>query len=276
MSDSEKPDSISPAAGSSVPVDEPRARDIVRGEVSEQELDPVTVAQLAAWFGAPATSFDDAPGSHARADRVRGDDAPWLHREDEELSLDEPDDRTRLYRRIDEAADQEFLARLESKTHAGDAFIRLPEPLTLPIERKLSKLDLDIWRVHVIDTRDWERPDDVVEGLAESVPQAILRDLHRPVLEWRTLFLSHDLGVDIAGARSTSNIHELMATPQRVRMSNYAIASHDAAATMTDLRAHIDEPWDEIEIPEERRAGMSTRTPEDFLWFGSVGYDPEL
>ena len=62
-----------------------------------------------------------------------------------------------------------------------------------------------------------------------------------------------------------------------MRMQDHTVASQSAFESMSELRARLDEPWEDIEIPEERRTQSSgQRTPEDMMWFGSVGYDPSI
>lgn len=237
---------------------EPRAREVMRGEVKSDQLDPATVAQLAAWFGAPAAAFDEVIATRA----------------------DEPDDpelaaRRRVQRDAMAAADPALLARFDAMLGAGDRFIHLPEPLTLPIERPMSKVDVRHFRALEVATRDWERPDEVVDALEENVPQSVLRDLNRPVLSWTPVFIERDLGVDVGGMRATGVIREVMGL--RLRMSEALMASVLAYRDMTELRARLDEPWDEIEIPEERITLTSEARPlEDLMWFGSVGYDPDM
>lgn len=238
---------------------EPRAGELIRGEADPEQLDPQTVAQLAAWFGTPAV----------------GDDLPMT--EAQQAEAEYLDNRQKNREKIEDAADPAFLAKFEAKRSQGDSFIKLPEALTLPIETALSKFDLDTWGLPTVELREVERPDEIIDGLRETVPQALLRDLHRPVFGWQPLFLPVDVGVDIGGADATRATHELVVTPYQVRMDEQPIASKDGAALLEDLQHRLDEPWDEIEIPKERlERGSETPGPEDFKWFGNVGYDPTI
>ena len=57
----------------------------------------------------------------------------------------------------------------------------------------------------------------------------------------------------------------------------WIIASQLVYRDMSDLLARLEEPWDEIEIPEEQRTKSSlTRTELDLYWFGAVGVDPTI
>jgi hypothetical protein len=242
------------------PPSEPRAGDLLAGRVSqeqlEEELDPQTIAQLAAWFGSPATEVPE----------------PRRQREDPEMR-----ELRELRRRAAEAVDPALVARLDARTTAGDEFIRLPAPPVLTLERPLNKLDMSVWKVRLTETHEYERPDDLPDLLQDRVPQALLRDLHRPVLSWPLFLQPMDLGVDVAGQTARTQVAALVNTRYQVRMAERPIASHQAAREMAGLRARLAEPWGEIAIPEERRIRSSeARTSDDLRWFGSVGYDPTI
>jgi hypothetical protein len=243
------------------PPSEPRAGDLLAGRVPqerlEEELDPETIAQLAAWFGAPAA---DAP------EKRRG--------EHEDPELRELRERRK---RATDAVDPTLVARLDARTSAGDEFIRLPAPPVLNLERPLNKLDMSVWKMRLGDIREHERPEDISDLLQDRAPQALLRDLHRPVLSWPLFLQTMDLGVDVAGQAARTQVAEIVNTRYQVRMAERPIASRQATREMAELRARLAEPWSAIEIPEERRIRSSdARTADDLRWFGSVGYDPTL
>ena len=241
------------------PADEPRAADLVAGQVREEELDPETIAQLAAWFGPPQA------GVVVPQSQPVEDDTPFRK------------ERREIAAKVEAALDHGLATRLESMREAGDDFINLPEPMTLGIEREIAALDMSVWRVRTVETRDRERPDEVVDALTERAPQAILRDLHRPVLSWPYLMLPQELGIDVGGLDATKRVHEIATTSYRVRMAEFPTAFQEGYQILRDLYQHIDEPWDEIEIPEERRSASSqARTAEDMMWFGGIGYDPTI
>ena len=245
---------------SDVPEPEPRVKALVRGEVREDELDPVTIAQLAAWFGAPASGVV-VPQT---ADAADEDDSLWRERRERE-------------RHVEASVDHKLMAKLHAWIEKSDGLTHLPPPMTLGIEREMSRLDMSVWRVRSVETVERERPEDIADGLKEPVPQAVLRDLHRPVMNWRYLLLEQSLGMDVGGMQSIERIRETTHTPYRVRMEQELIASQLVYRDMRDLANQLEEPWDEIEIPEENRSTSSLgRTPEDILWFGAIGFDPTI
>lgn len=239
---------------------EPKVSALVRGEVQRDDLDPVTVAQLAAWFGAPATGVAASPDTPPEPD----ENPLWRERRE-------------AHRRMEEALDEKLAHRLESWTEASRGLTRLPPPMSLGIERQLGRLDLSVWRIRSIETVETERPEDIVDCLREAVPQAVLRDLYRPVDTWPYLMLDQAVGVDLAGLFSLERIRETTNTKYQVRMERELIASQLVYRDMGDLEARLDEPWDEIEIPEEQRSKSSlSRTDLDLFWFGAVGVDPTI
>lgn len=235
---------------------EPRAGDVISGRVSHDELDPETVAQLAAWFGAPAEAVEPPRESPEQAERRE----LWERR-----------------RRAMDAVEPGLLARLESRKEVGDEFIHLPEPLYLPIETPVHRFELSAWKVNDFEVREREIPEDISDALHERTPQAILRDLNRPVLKWSLFLQPQDAGVDVGGERARQRIDECVHTRYQVRMRERSRASRQAQEGIADLRARLAEPWEHVEIPEERRTQSSAMpTAEDLRWFGDVGYDPDL
>lgn len=241
------------------PRTEHRAGEVIAGKVPAEELDPATIAELAAWFGAPAQGFDEPPPRRETHDERERREL-WERR-----------------RRAMAAVEPELLERLEARTHAGDPFIRLPEPPRLHLENPLNKFDPKAFRIHQFDVGEWEVPEDLRDMMEERAPQAILRDLHRPVLKWSLYLHPQDLGMDIGGARATQAISDAVGTRYQVRMAERPMASQEGRKLLAELRARLREPWDNIEIPEERRTqATSARTAEDMRWFGDIGYDPDL
>lgn len=238
--------------------EEPRVGDLLAGRVSQEELDPETVAQLAAWFGAPLPAGAAPPELEGAAD---------------------PRDEARERRaRALDAVDPTFLAALESKWTQGERLLRVTAPLT-PARPAPSKFDLARWDVRLGDeVRETERPEDIVDALKEPTPQAILRDLHRPEQQWPLRMLPKDLGMDIAGLDSRARLESALRAPLAVRMDDEPVPARMISEDMSALRARLDEPWGDSYIPPEKRRGPDSYVPtaEDLKWFGMVGFDPDL
>jgi hypothetical protein len=235
---------------------EPRVGELLaRGAApaESEELDPATIAQLAAWFGAPgpAPAAPDAP---------RGADAA-----------------TRRARAL-EAVDPGFVSALHARWTRGEALLRVTAPMARP-RRAPSKFDVAVWNLHLGDEpREHERPEDIADTLKEPTPQALLRDLHRPEQHWPLRLLPEDLGLDVGGLRTRARIDDILSTNYSVRIDDEPIPARIMADQAASLRARLDEPWESSYIPpEKRRSAVSNApTPEDLKWFGSMGFDPDL
>ena len=279
---------------------EPRVRDIVSGNVTRDELDPETIAQLAAWFGAPAQSVVQAERAHARGQGDPGagppsrgpglppapgvgpygpvgipDDPDALTHDHPDDNYDDPEIRAlwRRRRRAMRAVDPDFLAYFESLKTRGDDNIRLPDPPVLALETPLASFDIHAWRLNFLGIREWEIDEDLYDDLRERTPQALLRDLHRPVTTWPLALESTDLGVDVGGLRSQASIRGTMQARYSICMDEYRLASVQGREQLEVLRDILETPWEESYIPESERKSTKI-TAEDFKWFSSIGYDP--
>jgi hypothetical protein len=237
---------------------EPRVRELLaRGPAAaeSEDLDPATIAQLAAWFGAPAA------GNAAAAPEVeRGQDAA-----------------ARRARAL-AAVDPGFVSALHARWARGEALLRVTRPLARP-RRAPSKFDLAVWNLHLGDApREVELPEGIGDALREPTPQAILRDLHRPEQHWPKRLLPEDLGVDVAGLRTRARIDEILSTNYSVRIDDEPIPARILADATADLRASLRAPWEDSFVPPEKRRGPASDAPtaEDLKWFGTMGFDPDL
>jgi hypothetical protein len=237
---------------------EPRVGELLaRGAAAaeSEDLDPATIAQLAAWFGAPAAGpVPAAPEAPRDADAATR----------RALAL--------------EAVDPGFVSALQARWDRGEALLRVTARMARP-RRAPSKFDLAVWNLHLGDElREVERPEDIGDTLKDPTPQAVLRDLHRPEQQWPRRFLPQDLGLDIAGLRTRARIDDILATNYAVRIDDEPIPARIMAEQRAALRAHLNQPWEDSYIPPENRRGpaSSAPTPEDLKWFGSMGFDPDL
>lgn len=242
------------------PASEPRVSDLLSGRVTpeaSEELDPATVAQLAAWFGIPVATPVPTPSATPPSKR-------------EEAAL-------RRQQALD-AVDPAFLAAHEARWTQGDALLRINRPVGRRL-RSPSRFDLAAWRLQASDeVREAERPEDIRDALKEPTPQAVLRDLHRPDQQFLLRLLPTDMGLDVAGMRTRSRIDTALRASYAVRMDDEPIPARLVAEDMAALRAHLGEPWESFYVPPENRRGPATLVPtaEDFKWFGMTGFDPDL
>lgn len=162
--------------------DEPRAKDLLTRprEELEQALDPATLAQLSSWFDMPNL-----------ADRE----------EDEAIaeSLDaEERERQAIQTRRDkacEAVDLAMLQRLEGRKRARG--LLSPFELAPIVDESIvnvvvrAQLERQSSDDPSPDVREFDQPHDIYEIVRkQSAPQAILRDLFRPVADYSPQFVS--------------------------------------------------------------------------------------
>lgn len=157
--------------------DEPRAKDLLttpREELAER-MDPATLAQLASWFDQPNLAVVEEEAAIAEADESEERELEALRKRREAACA---------------AADPAFVARVERRR---DVTLRQRPDFDLaPIidERILNRavraqLDRQSDADSIAEAREYDQPGDVYEIVQKhNAPQAILRDLFRPVAEW--------------------------------------------------------------------------------------------
>jgi hypothetical protein len=246
--DDGQPDDV--ASGAAPPRPPPassdtRAIDLVRrsaagGAAAEAPLDAATIAQLAAWFGAPSAAAEPA--------------AP-----------DADDDEFRQQREIREralaAVEPAFLGAILAHETRADTIGTLPEPPPLTPDPTIARFDLAVWHLPVTsEEREVEIPWALRKDLQECVPQAVLRDLHRPEEYFNIQYEMTESGIEAAFVDPRLASREVMATRYRQRLedSTLAILAEERAA----LRAILEAPWE----PPPKREALSWFEAQQ--WFG--------
>ncbi len=212
------------------PKTEKRARDLV--------IDPAAQAQLARWFGMPSADGAFAaraldPDGDAEAELPDDDRAPVV------------DDATRAAALA--AVEPALLDRLWR--HADGArftvMSRLPE-LAL-VARDLSRLDPSrmVRSDAIAEPREVEIPQALRDDLRECTPQALLRDLERPIFDFALEFergLAEDVPPDasrLARAAMAVSAQATFPTPTTRELADQARA----------MRAKHDGSWGDL--PEQ-------------------------
>jgi hypothetical protein len=151
--------------------DEPRVRDLLR-TADSPELQPVTRAQLEAWFGLPSYQEVDeqqaaghrAPQQHDTVDTVLERRQAALARVDAAaLATAERNVEAALRMRVHTVPDRPWLTDAPLLSFDESAVAAIPGP--------------DEWR-------ELEIPYELRDKMKICTPQASLRDLHRPEKEW--------------------------------------------------------------------------------------------
>jgi hypothetical protein len=97
--------------------------------------------------------------------------------------------------------------------------------------------------------RDFALPEEAIEGrdeaLAEVAPQALLRDLHRPVTRFEVSIMDferHELTRE-PGAEAYAVVKRLVLADYRVPIQSLLRTSQDAHQAMRELKAILALPW---------------------------------
>jgi hypothetical protein len=217
--------------------DEPRAKDIAKAKTTadlDERLDPATVAQLAAWFGLPSVEQLQEE-EEARAREAEEND-PYRERNERQA-------------RVAADVDPAMINRLERWKRAGDAMkteLGPPiEPIPDPTIVRHDHAFAD--RLGVIgDEREVNRPQWIDDALSTSTPQAILRDLHRPELDFYRVYTRQDPVPTLT--ERTAEIRTIACADYQVRPQPRVWATTFEA--FAEIRFWKRANWAELPIPK--------------------------
>ena len=198
-------------------------------------LDAATQADLARWFGLP--SFEQLAEQGVVPDAPPSEDPEFAERrkrQEEALA----------------AVDPAWLDAFDRRIAAFRDVIQPLPPLKLRIDPAIARFDHAMVDQHstVAEPREVERPGDLSDALAERTPQALLRDLHRPELDFYKVFEQVDVIADyrIDLAATITEVMTRREPPAR------APPFQDCRALLLELRAERHAPWINIEMPLRR------------------------
>lgn len=201
--------------------DNKRAKDVLAGE-----LDAQTQADLQRWFGLP--SFDqvaDAGGSTPE--------------QDIELVL-----RQERQQKALEAVDPAMLEAHRRRTEPPDDLVKFKATIDLVIDPSIAKLDMTMIDAVVAEPRQRERPEELEDDLKDCTPQALLRDLHRPEIDFDKTFEVVDMAAeqrfDIVAEVATA-----MATSWKIELGGLTGVGpwNEARALLLEFKSGIRAPW---------------------------------
>lgn len=189
-------------------------------------IDLATQAELQKWFGLP--SFEEL------ADKG----VPPPAEDPDVVAVREQREKAMA------AIDPALLEAHRKRTEPPE--LQFKPTIELRVDPSVALLDLGmIERQHVIgEPREIEIPEAIHDDLAERTPQAILRDLHRPELDFEKIFEVVDYGAEqrldivaeVAAAMATSwKLPRLEGSPFR-----------EAREIMADLKAERRRSWPEL------------------------------
>jgi len=217
--------------------DDRRAKDLVAAAGSNEELDPQTQADLARWFGLP--SFEQLEETERKA--------PPAPRGDPEIIA-----RRQAQERATAAVDPAFVAELQARVDSVGQMIAPRPPWRGTLDPSISALDpVLLARANLVtEPREVDMPLGLQNDLKECTPQAVLRDLHRPDIDFILRLevdpaLEATLRIDPVAAVRTAMAARLLppfvATPFR-----------QALAALEPLAAAKRAPWADLNTPNRR------------------------
>jgi hypothetical protein len=194
-------------------------------------IDAATRAELERWFGLP--SYQELADRGIKPPEPPPEDPEMVERRDAALAAVDPALIEAHRRRTDPPAD----------------LIRFKPLIDVRIDPSIALLDLAmIERQHTVaEPRERERSVELQDDLHDCTPQALLRDLHRPELEFEKTFEVVDMA---AGQRL--DIVAAVAEAMRTRWTLPPFGPtplQEARALLRELRNDRHAPWTDIKIP---------------------------
>lgn len=188
-------------------------------------IDAGTQADLERWFGLPSYA--------ALPDNVQVAPAP-----DPYAGLDPEMIAVREQRAKAVAAVEPWMLEGHAYRTSGAArLMKLVFEVDLHIEKSISKLDETMGARSIAEPREVELPEDIVDAMAECAPQALLRDLHRPVTDFDFILERPDPPTE-EELEAKQGVREIMAKSVRVQLDKVQPLVHARnlhAGLMTDF-----------------------------------------
>lgn len=200
-------------------------------------LDAATRADLERWFGLP--SYEELAERGVTP-------APPPEDKDEFAAIHK--------RRADAlaAVDPVLIEEIHRRADPARPLIKPMPPVTLRVDPEIALFDTAMLdrQYSVAEPRDVERPGDLDDALGERTPQALLRDLHRPELDFEKVFERTDaIAEQRVDARAVTA--EEMARSMKLPPPEPS-GFQKGYVLMRELRAERQQPWINIEMPLRR------------------------
>jgi hypothetical protein len=214
--------------------DDRKAKDLL-ADAGGEELDAATRAQLERWFGLP--SYEQV-----------AEEAAARPPEDAEVVA-----RREAQARAAAAVDPVLNEALHARGAAVDRMLRIP-PLELGVlDPSISAIDpVLLARADLAEPRVVDLPRGVLDDMADPTPQALLRDLHRPELEFPLRLEIDPVLLEIARVDAAAEVRAVMSS--RVTAELPVPAARAIAEDLAPMRRARREPWGELRTPGRRVA----------------------
>jgi hypothetical protein len=217
--------------------DDRKAKDVLEGE-----LDPATRADLERWFGLP--SFDELRAAGIKTEEEDAQYAEVRERQARALA----------------AVDPTLLDEIVKRTAPRDNMIIFVPTLELNVDPSIARLDLRMAESSIAEPREVEISEALRDDLHDCTPQAILRDLHRPEIDFEKTFEVVDMAAD--------QTLDIVAEVRSAMRTNWALPPlggspmTEARAVLAQLYRDRSEPWGKL-LAEQRLPNRAWTPEED-------------
>ncbi|HEY0483800.1 MAG TPA: hypothetical protein VGD37_40050 [Kofleriaceae bacterium] len=199
-------------------------------------LDASTRAELERWFGMPSFEQLAEQGVVPQPPAEDAETAALRKRRDSALA----------------AVDPALIEAVRLRVEPPRELLRPRPPVKIHADPSIARLDQTmIERLNgVAEPRQIELPLGLDDDLRDCTPQALLRDLHRPELDFDKQFEVVDVLADYRND-ATTIVGEVMGTQLRLPPADDT-PFQKARALLLELRAERRQPWTDIKMPLRR------------------------
>jgi len=216
--------------------DDPKVKDLIAAaKAGDANIDPETAADLARWFGLP--SYQQVAEGEVKAPAKVLDPEMEARREVMERAL--------------AAVDPALCDALHARWADVDDLITF-EPIELRrIDPSISALDPVLMaRADLAEPREIELPMGMHDDLRECTPQAVLRDLHRPEVEFRLELQVDEATAGLQPLDAGAIVRELLGTRHAPEVT--PMVSTQIREMLAPVARAKREPWAELRTPGRR------------------------
>lgn len=233
--------------------DDRRMDEVLRGD-DPAPVDPALASRLQAFFGT-----EPEPEPEAAGEFVPG----WGF-----VPAETAHDRWRRERAIETAGRGTLWRSLAERAVTYGEMVEPLPPMSLGVEEPISPFELARWGIpDAPQISERERPDDLWEALRQPVPQAVLRDLHRTVIEIPEVQFDQHVLYHATGEDQTALVRSLVGASYRVDTRRCELASVEGAKAIAALREQLAQPWEDAR-PENPTPWTESISEEEIMrWF---------
>lgn len=209
--------------------DEPRVKDLLGDTSLEEIVDEATRRELEKWFGLPSFT------------QLAEDNRPPPEADDPEM-VAARERRDKALAEVDPA----LLERIRFRTEINpETLLELDFVLDVHVDPTIARFDMAMAErlAQIAEPREVEISEELRDDMKERAPQALLRDLHRPELDFEKTFEV----VDMAAEQRLDIVAEVDAAMKASwKLPPLTRPVAEAHALVDELRRERHRPWPEL------------------------------